>query len=90
MDKDDNNNKIVWFENDNYKVVTGKSMLVEDMVVYVAINKTTQIVEAEEQMLPRIVDYAMQLDSKIKELEMEGIILSPLSSKEEDNKKRLN
>ena len=73
MDKTNNNSPI--YENDNYKVVVGDSLIFERPTpVYLCINNGTGIIEAEEQMLPRIIDYALQLDEKVKEMEEEGIL----------------
>lgn len=72
MDKADKPTPKVIYENDNYKVIIGDSLLLENAVVYKAVNKVTGVEEAEEQMLPRIIDYANQLDEKLKEIEDEG------------------
>ena len=73
----DDNNKIhvmIIYENVNYKVDIGDSLILDGAVVYRAINKYTGVIEAEEQMLPRIIDYANQLNEKIGELQDEGLI----------------
>ena len=74
----DNNNKgVVLYENGLYEVVVGDSQMMDDMKVYLAINKSTAVIEAEDQMFPRIVDYANQLDMKTKELIEEGVLDEP-------------
>jgi len=60
------------FENNNYQVEIGPSQVLEDANVYLVRNKRTQVIEAEDSMLPRVVDYARQLDEAIIELEQEG------------------
>jgi hypothetical protein len=73
----DNNNKVhvmIVYENANYKIDIGESLLLEGASVYRAINKYTGVMEVEDQMLPRIVDYANQLDEKIGELQEEGLL----------------
>ena len=59
---------MIIFENSNYVVETGLSQFVEDMVVYLVKNKTTGVVEAEDQMLPKIIDYAEQLNEATSEI----------------------
>ena len=51
-----------------YTVETGESQMIEGVEVYICKNNTTGVVEAEEQMLPRIIDYADQLEEKILEM----------------------
>lgn len=55
------------YENNNYIVEVGDSLILEDAKVYLAKNKRTGVVEAEDQMLPKIVDYAKQLDEALAE-----------------------
>ena len=56
------------FENNNYIVVVGESQVLEDAQTYLVKNKMTDVVEAEDPMLPRAVDYAMQLDETTSQL----------------------
>lgn len=60
------------YENNNYIVVLGESQILLDAEVYLAKNKNTGVIEAEEQMLPKIIDYADQLDSALEELNEAG------------------
>ena len=60
------------YRNNNYIVRVGTSQLVEDALVYVCENNHTEVTEAEDQMLPRIVDYADQLDEKLIDMERNG------------------
>lgn len=64
------------YENNNYRVEVGPSMILEDARVYLAINKRTGVAEAEDSMLPKIIDYAIQLDMKLGEI-IEEIELFP-------------
>lgn len=56
------------YENNNYIVDTGESLILENGKVYRVINKMTSIVEVEEAMLPKCIDYAQQLDVGMTEL----------------------
>jgi len=60
------------YENNNYMVVLGESQILQDAEVYLVKNKNTGVIEAEEQMLPKIIDYADQLDSALDELNEAG------------------
>ena len=62
------------YENNNYKVEIGQSKVIEGMRVYVVINKRTSIVEAEDMMLPKVIDYANQLDDAVIEMVVEGTL----------------
>ncbi len=64
------------YENNNYIVVIGESQILQDADVYLAKNKSTGVVEAEEQMLPRIISYADQLDAEVSKLTEDGVIES--------------
>ena len=63
------------FENNNYTVVKANS-LVEGFPIYQVINKITDVVEMEEPMLPKCIDYAQQLNAGMSEL-MEQLDLFP-------------
>jgi len=63
---------IYLYENNNYGVEVGESQILQDAEVYLVRNKTTNIIEAEEQMLPKIVDYADQLNDAMEELTAAG------------------
>lgn len=64
-----------------YTVVTGESQMLEGVEVYICKNNTTGVTEAEEQMLPRIIDYADQLEEKIMEMiTVEGKEIYPLET----------
>ena len=64
-----------------YTVVTGESQMLEGVEVYICKNNTTGVTEAEEQMLPRIIDYADQLEEKIMEMiAVEGKEIYPLET----------
>lgn len=65
------------YKNNNFTVTVGESQVLEGAQVYICTNNYTGVVEAEEQMLPRIVDYADQLDEKIEEMLTEGVDLFP-------------
>jgi hypothetical protein len=60
------------YENNNYYVVMGESQILQDAEVYLVRNKRTGVIEAEEQMLPKIIDYADQLDTALQELSEAG------------------
>jgi len=60
------------YQNKNYTVVTGESQILEEAQVYLCVNRETGIIEAEEQMLPRIVDYANQLNEELERMKREG------------------
>ena len=62
------------YQNDNYKVVIGDSLMIEGAKIYTAVNRITGIVEAEEMMLPRIVSYANQLNKEVSEMINEGTL----------------
>jgi len=65
-----------------YTVETGESQMLEGVEVYICKNNTTGVVEAEEQMLPRIIDYADQLEAKVLEMiETEGKDIYPTDTK---------
>lgn len=64
------------FENNNYQIEIGPSQVLEDATVYLVRNKRTNVIEAEDSMLPRVVDYARQLDEAVVELEQEGELFS--------------
>ena len=53
------------YENNNYIIVLGESQILQDAEVYLVKNKNTGVIEAEEQMLPKIIDYADQLDTAL-------------------------
>ena len=65
------------YENDNYTVVVGESNMIEDYKVYKVINKRTGVAEVEDSMLPKIIDYAVQLDEAIDKIVDEGVVLFP-------------
>lgn len=65
------------YENNNYTVEVGESNLIEDYKVYVVKNKRTGIVEAEDPMLPKAVDYAQQLDGAMEKIVEDGLNLFP-------------
>lgn len=65
------------YKNNNFTVTVGESQVLEGAQVYICTNNITGVVEAEEQMLPRIIDYAEQLDEKIGEMLQEGVELFP-------------
>jgi hypothetical protein len=56
------------YENNNYTVTVGPSQLLEGAEVYLCRNKYTNVIEVEDTMLPKIIDYAQQLDSAATEL----------------------
>ena len=60
------------YRNNNYTVRVGTSTLVEGAEVYLCENIHTGVVEAEDQMLPRIIDYADQLDEQLIKMERDG------------------
>jgi hypothetical protein len=64
----------VLFKNQNYIVNVGPSMVLEDAMVYHAVNIETGVIEAEEHMLPRIVEYAQQLNEAVEDLRMQGLL----------------
>ncbi len=60
------------YENNNYIVDTGDN----DDSIYRVINKMSGVVEVEEAMLPKCIDYAQQLDIGVAEV-MEQFELYP-------------
>ena len=64
------------YENNNYQIEIGPSQVLEDAEVYLVRNKRTNIIEAEDSMLPRVVDYARQLDEAVSELTEDGTLFS--------------
>jgi len=64
----------VLFKNQNYIVNVGPSLVLEDAMMYHAVNIETGVIEAEEQMLPRIIEYAQQLNEAVEDLRMQGLL----------------
>jgi hypothetical protein len=60
------------YQNKNYTVEIGESQILEEAQVYLCRNRETGVIEAEEQMLPRIVDYANQLNQELERMRKEG------------------
>ena len=69
--------KHIIYKNNSFTVTVGESQMLEGAMVYICTNNITGVVEAEEQMLPRIIDYAEQLNDKIGEMVLEGVELYP-------------
>ena len=67
----------VVYKNELYTVTVGESKMLEGVVVYLCINNCTGVIEAEEQMLPRVIDYADQLCEKITEMVTSGMDIYP-------------
>lgn len=65
---------IIVYQNENYYVMAGESCIVEGAIVYLVKNNWTAVIEAEEQMLPRVVDYADQLNEKMMEMRLNGYV----------------
>lgn len=60
--------KMSIYNNNNYQVEIGPSQVLEDAIVYLVRNKRTNVIEAEDSMLPRVIDYAKQLDEAVEEI----------------------
>ena len=69
------------YMNSMYTVSAGPSMLLDGAIVYLCINNLTGVVEAEEQMLPRIIEYADQLEKKVGEMLEAGYEIYPVEGK---------
>ena len=69
--------KMIVYRNSLYTITIGESQLLEGVDVYICTNNHTGVVEAEEQMLPRIIDYAEQLNEKVVELITSGMDIYP-------------
>jgi hypothetical protein len=68
------------YENGYYKVIVGDSNMIEDYKVYKVINKRTGVAEVEDSMLPKIIDYAVQLNEAVDKIGDEGVVLFPEST----------
>lgn len=69
----------VIYDNNNYQVEIGPSQVLEDAIVYLVRNRRTNVVEAEDSMLPRVIDYAKQLDEAVEELMgSDGLFSNPV------------
>lgn len=73
-----NNNQLEKYCTDTYNLIVGPSQLVEDFNTYLIINKETKIVEMEEPMLPKAIDYIQQITAALAE-ENEKLITKPVS-----------
>ena len=62
------------FKNNNYILVVGPSIVFEDAQMYHVVNKETNVIESEEQMLPRAIEYANQLDEAVEDLRAKGTL----------------
>ena len=56
------------YENNNYIVKIGPSQIYEDYTVYLIRNKRTNVVEVEDTMLPKAIDYAEQLNTAVEDI----------------------
>jgi len=69
------------YENNNYIVKVGPSKIYEDYIVYLVRNKRTDVVEVEDSMLPKAIDYAVQLNKAIIDItEVDDLELFPETS----------
>ena len=60
------------YKNNNFIVKVGESSMLEGAQVYHAVNIYTGVIESEDTMLPRIIEYADQLDLAVEELIASG------------------